>query len=199
VKPQRISCALLLPLAELALWSTLVVIPTLFMYGGLYSLQKHEDASIRPGQPISPRDGWLGFSLATVCERQFHTIANLNLPGALIGAPLSLPVASYLRTHPTGFSVETWHTVTIPFFCLPAWWLIGIGIEGALTQKRLHWGLIAVGSIFSCACIALAIGILASPPVDRGDLLPFMPGTIFWAVAFGLAPLAYHIEIAHQH
>jgi hypothetical protein len=60
-------------------------------------------------------------------------------------------------------------------------------------RKRLHWGLSAVGLIFCCACIALAIGISTSPPADSRDLLPFMPGAIFWAVAFGLFPLNWLI------
>lgn len=197
VKPQRISCAVLLPIAELALWSVLVLIPTLLMYGRFYSLQKHENASARSGQfeTILPRDRWLEFSLATVCERQFHTIANLNLPGALIGAPLSVPAASYFRTHPSWFSVQTWHTVTVPFFCLPAWWFVGVGMEGTLTRKRLHWALRLVGLVFCGACVALVIGILTSPPADRSDLLPFMPGAIFWAVAFGLLPLNWLLTL----
>ena len=191
MRAQRISCAFLLPIAELALWSALVLVPTLLMYGRFYSLQKHENASTESGrfELILPRDRWLGFSLATVCERRFHTIVNLNLPGALIGAPLSVPAASYFRTHASELSVRTWHTVTLPFFCLPAWWFVGLGMEGALTRKRLHWALRSVGSIFCCACVALVIGILTSPPADRSDLLSFMPGAIFWTAAFGLFPL----------
>jgi hypothetical protein len=191
VKRQRISYAFLLPIAELALWSVLVVVPTLVMYGNFYSLQKNDNASSGSGQfeSILPRDRWLAFSLATVCERRFHAIANLNLPGALIGAPLSVPAASYFRKHESGLSVQTWHTVTMPFFSLPAWWFVGLGMEGALTRKRLHWALRSAGSIFCCACFALVIGILTSPPADRSDLLPFMPGAIFWAAAFGLFPL----------
>jgi len=62
-------------------------------------------------------------------------------------------------------------------------------MEGALLRKRLHWALRLAGSIFCCACVALVIGILTSPPADRRDLLQFMPGAIFWAAAFGLFPL----------
>jgi hypothetical protein len=166
------------------------------MYGRLYSLQKYENASTKSGQLelIVPRGGLLEFSLATVCERRFHTIVNLNLPGALIGAPVTAPVASHFRRNPSAFSVQTWHTVTIPFFCLPAWWFAGLGMEGALTRKRLHWALRSVGLTLSCACIALVICILTSPPADIEDLLPFMPGAIFWAVAFGLFPLNWLLQ-----
>ena len=181
MKLQEISCASLLPLAELSLWCALVLLPTLFMYGQLYLFQALGNAPLGSGQ--------FEFSLATVSERRFYTIVNLNLPGVLVGAPFSAPAASYFRSHPRVFSVRTWHTVTLPFFCIPAWWFLGVGMDAALTRKRLHWGLRAIGSILCCACIAVLIGILTSLPVDKPDLLPFMPGTIFWAVAFGLFPL----------
>lgn len=186
MKLQRISSAALLPLAELSLWCALVLLPTLFIYGQLYVLQARGNASLGSGQ--------FEFWLATVCEHRFYTIVNLNLPGALVGAPLSVPAASYLRSHPRVFSVRTWHTVTMPFFCIPAWWFLGLGIDAALTRKRLHWGLHAIGSILCCVCIAALVGILTSPPADKTDLLPFMPGAIFWVVAFGLFPLNWLLQ-----
>jgi hypothetical protein len=191
VKASRVSWTFLLPIAELALWSALVLMPMLFLYGKLYLLQKYENPPAGPGQfevPF-PADRLFGFALATVCERRFDTIVNLNLPGVLLGAPVAVPAASYLRTHASGLSIQTWHTVTIPFFCLPVWWFAGLGIEGALKRKRLHWALRVAGSIFCCACVALASGILISPPDDRRDLLTYLPGAVLWAFAFGLFPL----------
>lgn len=180
------SSAALLPLVELSLWCALVLLPTLFIYGRLYLLQARGNASLPPG-PFE-------FSLAMVCEHRFYTIVNLNLPGALVGAPVSVPVASYLRSHPRMFSMLTWHTVTMPFFCMPAWWFLGLGMDAALTRKRLHWVLHATGSILCCGCIAILIGILTSPPADKTGLMPFMPGAIFWAVAFGLFPLNWLLQ-----
>ena len=181
VKLQRISCAALLPLAELSFWVALVVCPALFMFGRLYAL------SVQGNAPI--RSGLFEFSLEIVSEQRFHAIVNLNLPGALIGAPLSVPAASYFRSRPGAFSMQAWHTVTLPFFCMPAWSLVGLGLDAVLKRKRLHCGFRAIGSILCAACIVLVIGILTSPPADKSDLLPFMPGAIFWAVAFGLFPM----------
>lgn len=180
MKLQRNSCVALLPLAELSLWCALVLLPALFIYGQLYVFQARGNASLGSGQ--------FEFSLATVCERRFYTIANLNLPGVLVGAPLSVPIASYLRSHPRVFSVRTWHTVTLPFFCIPGWWFLGLGMDTVLRRKHVRWRLHAIGSILCCVCIAVLIGILTSPPADKIDLQPFMPGAIFWAVAFGLFP-----------
>src|SRR5262249_1882580 len=160
----------LLPLAELSLWGALVLCPALLMYGRLYALGIHGNASIRSGQ--------FEFSIATVSERRFHTIVNLNLPGALIGAPLSAPAASYFRSHPRAFSMQAWHTVTIPFFCMPAWSLVGLGLDAVLKRRRLHWGFRALGSVLCAACTVLVIGILTSLASDKSDLLPFIPGAI---------------------
>jgi hypothetical protein len=33
------------------------------------------------------------------------------------------------------------------------------------------------------------VGILTSPPGDKHDLLPFLPGAILWAAAFFLYPV----------
>jgi hypothetical protein len=136
-----------------------------------------------------PRDRWLTFSLAAIGEQRFHLITDLNLPGLLVGAPLSVPAVSFLRQHPAALSARTWHTITIPFFCLPAWWFVGLGLDGLLARRRLHWTLLTIGSILACACIALVIGILTSPAADKPDLLGFLPGAIFWTVAFGVLPL----------
>lgn len=191
MKQRKISYAGLLPLAELSLWCAIVVLPTLFMYGQLCLALPRGNASLRSGQ--------LEFLLASVCEHRFYTIANLNLPGVLVGAPLSVPAAAYLRGHPRMFSVRTWHSVTMPFFCIPAWWFLGLGMDAALARKRLHWGLHAIGSILSCVCIATLIGILTSLPADKTDLLPFMPGAILWAVAFGLFPLNWLCQRFHAN
>lgn len=190
LRPRRLSYAVLLPIAELALWSAVVLIPALLIYGRFHAAQRSANARIASGQfeSMLPRDHWLAFSVATVCDRRFHIITNLNLPGVLVGAPLSVAAVPYLRQHSSTFSVYTWHTMTMPFFCLPVWWFVGRGMDDLLTRRRPHWTILAIGSVLCCASIALLIGILISPPADKRDLMPFLPGAIFWTIVFGLFP-----------
>ena len=136
-----------------------------------------------------PRDQWLTFSLSEIGQRRFRFITDLNLPGAVVGAPLYVPAASFLRQHPGVLSMRVWHTITIPFFCLPAWWFVGVGLDGLFARRRLHWTLLVSGSILSAACLARVIGLLTSPPADKADLLEFLPGAVFWTLAFGAVPL----------
>jgi hypothetical protein len=194
-----VSFTLLLPVAELAVWSAVVLLPTLFMYTRLDAVQRSGDATVRSGQIelTQPPDHWLAWSLTAVGERRFHLITDLNLPGLLVGAPLSLPAAAYLRQHPTALSMRTWHTITIPFFCLPAWWFVGLGLDSLLARRRLRMAPIAIGAALSCACMALLIGILTSPPTDRPDLVGFLPGAVFWAVAFAVFPLNWFLRRRH--
>ena len=178
------------------MWSALVLVPTLSTYARINVTQRNGSANIRSGQfeQMLPRDRWLSFSLASVCERRFPLVTNLNLPGMIVGAPLTVPAVSFLRQHPLALSAQTWHTVTIPFFCLPAWWFVGRGLDGLITRRSLHWPMLAIGSILSCGCIALVIGILTSPPADKQDLIGFLPGGIFWATAFAVLPLNWLVR-----
>ena len=141
-----------------------------------------------------PSDRWLTFSLVGVCERRFQLITNLNLPGALIGAPLLIPAASFLREHPAVLSMRVWHTLALPFFCLPVWWFVGRALDQLLAWKPLHWKVGATSSVLCCACIALLIGILSSPPTDKKDLVEFLPGAFLWTVLFGLPPTMWLLQ-----
>jgi hypothetical protein len=181
----------MLPLAELFVWFLLVPVPTLLLYGQLRLAQMERNGSRGAGRSESdvPPHGWLWFSLSEVSERQFVSMMNLNLPGALIGAPVSVPAVSYLEKHLDIYPIRVWQALTLPFFCIPAWWFVGAGMEGLLARKRLHLALRVIGSLLCCVCIAFAIGILTAPAADSKDLLPFLPGAVLWAVAFGMFPL----------
>jgi hypothetical protein len=187
LKPQKFSLATLLPVAELFVWFTLVVIPAVqtsiaFVRQSRYS--SHENAPL-------PFSRSLGYSLGFAFEEQFPTIVNLNLPGVLIGLPISVPVLQHLRAHPAMLTTRSWAVVTLPFFCLPAWWFVGRGLDAVLVRARPQLAFRIIGSILCCACIAFAIGIVTSGPNDRSDLLPFMPGAILWAAGFGVFPLSW--------
>lgn len=179
-----------MPIVELAVWSALVLLPTVKAYARFSAVQKYGSVNLRSGEfeLMVPRDRWLTISLAAICEQRFHLVAGLNLPGAVIGAPLTVPVVSFLRKHPSGLSAEIWNTISLPFFCLPAWWFVGRGLDALLAGRRLHWGMLSIGSILSCVCVALVIGILTSPPADRTDMVELLPGGIFWAIAFAALP-----------
>ena len=185
---RKFSFATFQPLAEIAIWAILVLVPTVQISINHVRLDNWPIAN--GGAPLRFSRS-LGISLIVVSEQQFLTIVNLNLPGTLIGAPISVPAISYIRHHSVAFPVETWVVVTLPFFCIPAWWLVGRSLDAVLSRTRPRLAFRVIGLILCCVCIAIAIGIETSPPEDKLDLRPFMPGAIFWAVAFSLLPLTW--------
>jgi hypothetical protein len=100
LKIRRISFAVLLPIAELALWSAMVLLPTVRAYARFSAVQKYGSVNIRAGEfeLMVPRDRWLTIALADISEQRFHLVAGLNLPGAFIGEPLTVPAVSFLRS-----------------------------------------------------------------------------------------------------
>jgi hypothetical protein len=187
LKPKKFSLATLLPLAELFVWFTLILVPAVQTS---IAFVRQSRSSSNENAPF-PFSRSLGYSLGFAFEEQFPTIVNLNLPGVLIGLPISVPVLQHLRAHPAMLTTRSWAVVTLPFFCLPAWWFVGRGLDAVLVWTRPRLGFRIIGSILCCACIAFAIAIAKSPPNDRSDLLPFMPGAILWAVAFGVFPFSW--------
>jgi hypothetical protein len=180
--------ALVLPVANLALWAATALLPVLFLLVRLGSNETH-----RFGDFTVHRSGsWLPFALHIVCDRIFPMTVAVNMPGLLVGAPISVPVISWLHSHPTALvTTKTWHTVSIPFFCLPAWWFLGNGLDRIREAKPLHFATVLVSSLLFISCIALAVGVLMSPPLDKQDLLPFFWGASVWTILFGIVPLTW--------
>jgi len=192
----QISCfAVLLPVGELLIWLAIVVIPTLNLYAKLQALHSRgEPLAFGSFQVKVPQPRQLTFSLDMISAERYRTIVNINLPGSLAGAAITVPAIAYLRKHPGIIWVETWNAVTAPFFCLPIWWLLGRSLDLFLTTRRLQPIMLWTGSILGCASIALGIGIITAPLGDQKDLAPFLPGAIFWAVAFGFFPVVWLVR-----
>jgi predicted membrane protein len=107
-----------------------------------------------------------------LCERQFQAITNLNLPGAIIGAPLTAPAIAFLGKQGEPFGMEICHTLTLPFFCVPVWWLIGRNLDRFLTARGFDCG----SWIDSLSCLrGTFIALLTASPLDRRDLLIYLP------------------------
>src|SRR5262249_38149450 len=119
---------------------------------------------------------------------RFNLVIDLNLPGVVLGAPITTALAS-------SGSARFWNTLTVPYFCLPVWWFVGRSLDRLIAKTPLHWVTLVSMSILSCACLAFTVGILTSPAADRIDLLNILPGAIFWTIAFGFVPLARWLPV----
>jgi hypothetical protein len=113
-----------------------------------------------------------------------------NLAGNPVEVLISLPTSWPQIWRPTDLTPDGWRVVAYPFYRLPAWWLVGRGLDGLLRRKRLHLSMVVIGSILALACLAFFIGILSSPAGDRADMVWILPGAGFWALAFAVLPFA---------
>jgi hypothetical protein len=195
LKVRRFSFALLLPLAELAAWTEIVAAPTALT---VYRLHQAARGSDRIGvhfgqfQITLPRRRWLPWALESVSMERWRAITAANLPGTAIETLISLLTSWPSLWHPSGLSSEAWRTVAYPFFCLPAWWFVGLGLDGLLRRRRLHWATLLTGSIlcllFLVPIFGFRFGLSAAERVGMGWVFF---GFGFWTVAFGILPIAW--------
>jgi hypothetical protein len=187
---RKLSFAFLLPAAELLVWAKLVVEPALVMFIRFHFAGSAE-MKAQQFQIIVPRSNWLAFSFGIFCRLNFHTIMNINLPGVLIGAPLTVIVLPILRHTDSLFEPKMWHTLCLPFFCLPVWWFIGRVVDQLISGQRPRRIPATIGMLACLACSALLIALLAATPLDQRDLIPYVPGLILWIIAFAIAPVGW--------
>ena len=191
----RTPFALLLPVAELAVtWVLLVPVQTGFIYYRLRNAAVNSDGiRIRSGSfDLSlRRKQFLLFALESTLVRQSHTISGLNLPGGFVQGLISLPTSRPGTWHPAALTLDSWRSLTFPFFCLPAWWFVGNGLDGLVGRKRLPVAILLSGSVLCVLFLTAVVGYFTSPPSDQADLRWVMPGVGFWALAFGVLPLTW--------
>jgi hypothetical protein len=188
----RISFSLLLPVVELTLWALLV--PTQIgqvWYRSHKAAGRSGGATARIGEAelTLPPDRWVDFILRWGHLTYSHAIVAANLPG--IGADLlvSLPTSQPGKWHPSGISLDNWRCLTFPFYCLPAWWFAGCGIDGLLRRRRLRRAMLWTGSVLCLLFAVTLLGYYTSPPRDQADLRWILPGSWLWTVLFGIVPL----------
>lgn len=192
----RISFSLLLPLAELVIWAVLIPIPAARMYYRLHQANRNlENASIGVGQfeVRLHRNRLAILVIGPLAARHFHSVFAANLPGEFGEILISLPTSSHLAWHPAALPMNSWLPLIVPFSCLPAWWLVGLGLDGLSGRRRLHRKTILTGSafffLFLFFLLVFLVGVIQSTAAERVDLDWLFPGLLFWTIAFGVLPL----------
>ena len=192
----RISFSVLLPLVELAIWAVLIPIPAARIYYRLSQVTGNSgNASVRLGQfQVRPLRNRLAILvIGPLAARHFHSVFAANLPGEFGELLISLPTPSHLAWHPTALPMDSWLPLIVPFSCLPAWWLVGLGIDGLSGRRRLHRNTILIGSalfvLFLFFLLVFLVGLIQSTATERVDLDWLFPGLLFWTIAFGVLPV----------
>ena len=132
-------------------------------------------------QETLPRQRWFPFAFERVAARFSKPITAANIPGTV----------GEILWHPTSMSVYEWRTFTYPFFSLPAWWFVGRALDCLLGRRRVGLPTLVIGSILSLVCLVILLGFtFGLSTADRAEVAWVFPGLAFWALGFGVVPLA---------
>jgi hypothetical protein len=194
VKPSRVSFSLLLPLLELVIWVLLVPIPTtLFYLGTRTSTQPSGDVviSTKSGTYTVPQAAMRRIALEGPATRASHLLAALNIPGTIVEALLSLPTSWPHLWRPADLPMNVWRAITLPFFCLPAWWFVGRGFD-SVQARQVRWPVALIGTILFIGVVVLFCGLrFGLSGDDRMDDSWPLWGMGLWALLFSVFPLAW--------
>ena len=137
MKLAQFSFSLLFPLLELVIWVILVLAPTTLIYMGLDKSPHSEVISTEIGTfTLSPQEV-RRIALESAAMKMSHVITALNTPGVLVEALIDLPISWPLPWHRPRLPLDVWRSITLPFFCLPAWWFVGRGFDSLRAGLKL--------------------------------------------------------------
>jgi len=201
MKIRRLSFSLLFPVAALAIWTVLVPIQTGIAYYRLHrTIQKSGPIHGHSGQfELVIREASPSLVLRAVTDLESHTVTNMNLPGLPLDVLISRPISTQLKWLAGTVSLDGWKSLSLPFLCLPAWWLVGEGVDGLLKQRKLHTLKLLVGSILFLLFVVILFGYFTSPVRDRADLSWLLPGFVLWTLAFAVLPTAWVLQLVRRN
>jgi hypothetical protein len=196
----RISFSFLLPLLDLALWILLVAIPGTVTYVNLkqdakddvrFGTRQEAEVMALPWQRV------LSFVVDSASADSYHTIMALDMPGMFGEAAVSGLTSWPDSWRPKGFLLESWRSITIPFFCLPVWWFVGLGLDCLLLDGRLHWFAHFIGSFLCVVFIVVYLAVKFGVPVSNGsdpDSAWIFWGIGLWAALFAVFPVTWILK-----
>ena len=190
----RISFALLLPALELTVWAALVPAEIgQVWYSSHQAVSRAQLASVPLGrfELTQPPDQWVSFTLRWRPLHYSRAIVAVNLPGLAADVLISLPTSQPGKWHPAAISLDNWRSLVFPFYCLPAWWLAGFGLDALVGRKRIHLALLWTGSILCFAFAVTLFGYYTSPAGDQADLRWLLPGSWLWTILFAVIPFSW--------
>jgi hypothetical protein len=200
MREDRIPLSHILPVVDLALLVLLVIVPITMTSIHLYQASNGSDPiHIHFGQfeAVVPRSQIVPWAIRMETMAKAHLMMAVNLPGSIVQALISLPSikSGGEGWHPQALTLQTWQALVFPFFALPFWWLVGCGLDGLISEERLHWSLLLVGTLLSATCLALTLGFRLGMSVsERIGSDWFIRGFAGWTIAFAVLPIAWIMQ-----
>jgi hypothetical protein len=198
MREDRIPLSHLLPIVDLALLVLLVIVPITLTSVHLYQASKGAtQIHIHSGQleMSLPRNQIVPLAIRMVTVSKAHVIQGVNVPGTIFEILISLPTSWPAIWHPAALLPETWDALVFPFFGLPFWWLVGCGLDGLISNERLHWSLLLIGTLLAGGCLALVLGFHVGISAAEREGNPWlMRGLTGWTIASAVLPIAWIVQ-----
>jgi hypothetical protein len=128
----------------------------------------------------------------------FDATAALNLPGMEIQLPYIILSADKMEWKPVAMDFRIWRSITLPFLCLPFWWMAGRAIDAlsAIPKRkltpRIGWVETILGFLLMATCGIGFVGLLFGVSKDDRDsvTIRFVAGCGLWAMLGSLSVIA---------
>jgi hypothetical protein len=202
MREDRVPLSHLLPIVDLALLVLLVIVPITLTSVHLYQASKGAtQIHIHSGQVEMslPRNQIVPLAIRMETVSKAHIIQGINVPGTIFEILISLPTSWPATWHPAALLPETWDALVFPFFGLPFWWLVGCGLDGLISNERLHWSLLLVGTLLFGLCLTLALGLSFVMSAAERQFANWPPlGLTGWTIAFAVLPIAWIMQLSRQ-
>jgi hypothetical protein len=185
----------LLPAMALVVWAAVIALPAVQTYWTLRAIGvQGKNATVTVGAfhgTILAENFW-PFAVNEAVVTHSHALSAIAMPGALVEMPLTVALTNPSLWYPKQLDEWTWSLLETPLYCLPAWCLVGLGIEGLVGWRRVRWPLLLVGTV------AWATFVFMLGEYLWGWMLPghavegwVVAGFGLWIMLLGVLPAAW--------
>jgi len=194
--------SILVPIASLIVWGTLILIQALILFDSLHhSSQGAEYIRVQGGSwtaVVSQSHAfWWSFQMTTSLRAPL--VNGINLPGFILNSLASLLLFGSARWYPAAMLPETLRVIASPILCLPAWWFVGRGVEGILGSQKVRWQTLVIGAALCIFFLAMALGFtFGESPQEQAETTVPIWSFFFWAAAFAIPTIAWCVQKISQ-
>lgn len=182
----------MLPVAAVVMWVGIVAVPAGRMYSELSAVTgnvKNATVSVGTFHTTIPPEKFAAFAANEAVVTRSHVITAVNLPGALMDMPVSLATTQPESWYPKRLDEWTPRAVATLIYCLPAWWVVGLGMEALAGRRRLRWPWVVLGGVLCGLLVVLLGGFLSGASAAAGGGWVYA-GLGLWIVLFAVLPVA---------
>lgn len=193
--------SLVIPTLALLVSASIVAFPALRAYVHLkhaprtiFKIDGRDEVYVLMGEFQAPADRIGGIARDLAATQQEPAITLLNAPGYLVYVLVGMATGHEARWAPVSIFPPLWRVLIIPFCALPAWWLVGRGMDGFFRRRRLRRGDMIASFLLLLGSAAISAGLrfgLTTEERAGGDARTacFIAGFAWWTALFAI-PLA---------